>query len=107
VVVERNQIPGLGGGGGPPGRAVQADPLKPTLKVPRTKPLKLVLINCFQLVLSKPTCAATAWQRLSAAAAAAAARPELSFLVGTRSDDPHTFLDTRLQTSCVELDSIL
>jgi hypothetical protein len=33
------------------GRAVQFDPIKPTLKAPGTKRLKLDMVNCFQLFL--------------------------------------------------------
>jgi hypothetical protein len=41
------------------GRAVQVDPIKPTLKAPGTERLKLALMDCFQNLLSSSTCAAT------------------------------------------------
>jgi hypothetical protein len=42
------------------GRAVQVDPMKSMLKPPSTTHLKLIVIHCFQLLLSGSTCAATA-----------------------------------------------
>ena len=41
------------------GKAVQVDPIKPTLKAHGNKRLKLNVINCLQLLLSISTCAAT------------------------------------------------
>jgi len=35
------------------GEAVQVDPINPTLKAPGTKRLKLEMMHCFQLLLSK------------------------------------------------------
>jgi len=42
------------------GRVVQADPMKPVLKAPKTKCLKLKQMDWFQVLLSNSTCAATA-----------------------------------------------
>ena len=41
------------------GRALQIDPMKPMLKVPGTKRLKLKLMDCFETLLSILACAAT------------------------------------------------
>ena len=43
------------------GRAVQVDPIKPTLKAPWTQRLKLKVTFCFQILVSNSTCAATPW----------------------------------------------
>ena len=45
--------------GGLRGRAVQVDPVKPTLKAPGSKSLKQNMIDCFQNLLSSSTCAAS------------------------------------------------
>ena len=42
------------------GRAVQVDPIRPTLKAPGTR---LLILNRFQVLLSNSTCAATARMR--------------------------------------------
>jgi len=47
------------------GRLVQVDPVKPKLKPPGIKRLKLSMIYCFQVLLSKLTCAATPWDASS------------------------------------------
>jgi hypothetical protein len=42
------------------GEVVQVDPIKPTLKLPGTKRLKLKYeMDCFQVLLSNSACAAT------------------------------------------------
>ena len=45
-----------------PGGAVQVDPMKPTLKAPGAKPLKLKHDDPLSNCLSMSTCAATPWQ---------------------------------------------
>ena len=44
----------------PQGKAVQVDPIKPTLKAPGIKLLNRNMTNRFQILLSNSTCAATA-----------------------------------------------
>jgi len=58
---ERNEVPHPYGSH-IHGKAVQVDPIKPTLKAPGTKRLKLkYVLNGFQVLLSISTCAATPW----------------------------------------------
>ena len=45
------------------GEAVQVAPIKPNLIAPGTKRLKLNTIDCFEVLLSKSTCAATTRRR--------------------------------------------
>ena len=54
-------------GGDPFGMAVQVDPMKPKLKLPLTKRLKLkcdILLSDSRLLLSNSTCAASPWRKL-------------------------------------------
>ena len=43
------------------GRAVQVDPVRPILKVHKTKRMKLEINEQLSKLLSKSICAATAW----------------------------------------------
>jgi hypothetical protein len=58
---------------GLPGRAVQVDPIKPTLKAPGTKRLKLKCDELLQKLLSVSTCTATTWHGACSARRGAAA----------------------------------
>ena len=46
-----------------PGRVVQLELIKPVLKAPITKRSNCVFTDCFQVLISMSTCAATAWNR--------------------------------------------
>ena len=58
VAGDRVSAAAAANGGAPPGRAAQVNPIKPTLKAPGTKRFNLKY-DCFQMLLSNSSCAAT------------------------------------------------